>query len=552
MKKFGILIILIYSSTFIFADPPTSIYIRASQVNCQAFEYNIELIYVSPNGSDWLLLGFPLYYGDGTYDEIDFSDFENVSINSWYSRSRYLKKHSYPGPGVYTISLRIFNRINDINNMANSVNTPLYVETTIIIDPFLGCNSTPELENLPFGENLTSKKYFFDMSFIDAEKDSLSFQFTRPMQDANNEVIDYWLPEEKQTSGVRRISKISLDPYNAALLWNSKELGGMFNIAVKVNEWRKVEDTYYLISSTIIDDLIILYNTENQPPELRTFSDTAIIVENEFSEKLMFSDQDNDSIQIHLYGDFFNLIGYKQEDNPAYLPGTIEKSFRFTPKSEHVRTKPYKAVFYASDKNSEQWPAFNSSSSYIWITDRAHEPEPPQQFFGQALSREIVALYWNDAGDELGYIIERSDNHFPEFERFVVLPPNITYFNDSSVVENTTYQYRITAVGTRMADYKVTEVTTPDIVTALDEDMGLKEFNIYPNPNNGAFTITNIPGKATVEIRDLTGKLVWEKTMMDSYDSVANEVINTHISKGTYILSLRTELELINKKVIVQ
>lgn len=550
MKKLGILFILIISSTLIFADP-TSMYIRASQVNCQGLDYNIEIIYVTASTSDLLSFGFDVSYGDGTKEDIDYDDFEEVAINSIQRKGTYLKTHSYPGPGVYTISIRLFNRYPDIYNMSKSANTALFVETTIVIDPFLGCNSTPELANLPFGENKSSKKYFYDMSFIDAENDSLSFQFTLPKQDANHAVMDYWFPEEKQNSGVRRISKISLDPFNGTLLWNSRELIGFFSIAVKVNEWRKVEGAYYLMSSTIIEDLIFLFEDENRSPELQTFSDTAIIAENEFSEKLIFADPNSDSIQVQFYGDFFNLLGYKQEDNPDYLLIPIEKSFRFTPKSEHVRIKPYKAVFYASVKNTDQWHAFNSSSSYVWITDRVHEPEPPQEFFGQALSREMIALYWNDSEDELGYIIERSDEHFSEFERFAVLPPNIAYFNDFSVVENTTYQYRITAVGTRMAGHIVTAVTTPDIVTAIDEDMALKEFNIYPNPNNGDFTITNIPGRARVEIRDLTGKLVWKKNMIASGYPATSEVVNTDLSKGTYILTLGSDLGSTNRKIII-
>ncbi len=549
MKKPAILLfILIYSSALIFANP-SSMYIRASKVNCQGLEYYIEVSFVSSYNLS--LRTFTLSYGDGTYQKIEYSDFEHISINSTHLRSTYVKKHSYPGPGVYTISIRHFNREPDIYNMSNSVNTPLFVETTIIIDPFLGCNSTPALENLPYGGNKKSQKYFYDMSFLDAEKDSLSFQFTTPMQDDNVDVIDFWLPEEKETLGARRISKISLDSYNGTLLWNSTESEGMFNVAVNVNEWRKVEGKYYLLSCTTIDYIISLFSTENQSPELSTFSDTAIIVEQEFSENLVFSDPDNDSIQTGLYGDFFNLIGYDQGNIVEYLPNPVEKSFRFTPKIEHLRIQPYKAVFTVSDKNDELGSLFNSSSAYIWITDRAHEPEPPQQFFGQALAKDLVVVYWNNTEDELGYIIERSDEHFPDFERIAVLPPSTAFFNDSSVVENMTYQYRITAVGTRMADYKVTEVTTPDIVTAIDKNMDLKEIKIYPNPNHGSFTIANIPGNAKIEIRDLTGKLMWNKNMLGSYNFVTSEVINTHVSKGTYILTLRSDVGYSNRKLII-
>lgn len=545
MKKSAILLfILIYSFTLIFADP-TSIYIRASQVNCQGFEYNIEVIYVT--GSTSVSFGFDLSYGDGTNGHIEYNDFEEVALNSIQRKGTYLKTHSYPGPGVYTISIRHFNRLPDINNMSHSVNTPLYVETTLILDPFLGCNSTPALENLPYGGNEKSQKYFFDMSFMDEENDSISFQFTTPLQNLNLDVLDFWLPEDKETIGVRRISKIHLDPYNATLFWNSKELEGLFSVAVRVNEWRKVEGVYYRISSSTIDFLIGLYDSKDQPPEIGSFSDTVLIVDKEFREKILFSDPDNDSIHVRFYGEFFSLFDYNPGENVDFLPGPIEKSIGFTPRIEDIRIKPFKAVFTVSDKGS----ILTSSSAYIWITDRAHEPEAPQKFFGQALTPELIALYWNDTGDELGYIIERSDEHFPEFERIVVLPPNIAYFNDSSVVENTTYQYRITAVGTRMADYNITEVTTPDIVTAIDEDMDLKEIKIYPNPNHGSFTITNIPGNAKVEIRDLTGKLVWNKNMSGSYNFVTSEVINTHISKGTYILTLRSDVGSSNRKVII-
>ena len=94
--------------------------------------------------------------------------------------STYVITHKFPGPGEYTITFREFNRNADILNMSNSVNTPFYVETTIVIDPLLACNSSPVLLVPPVDKGCTGKRYVHNPGAYDPDGDSLAYHFTIP------------------------------------------------------------------------------------------------------------------------------------------------------------------------------------------------------------------------------------------------------------------------------------------------------------------------------------------------------------------------------------
>ena len=53
-------------------------------------------------------------------------------------RNLYIGQHTYPAASTYLISLEDPNRNYGILNIPNSVDVPLYIETQITINPFLG------------------------------------------------------------------------------------------------------------------------------------------------------------------------------------------------------------------------------------------------------------------------------------------------------------------------------------------------------------------------------------------------------------------------------
>lgn len=528
-----------------------AMYISAKPISCQSYAYEIEITYNSFVGSDILFGEMQIKYGDGVIEDIALSDYTSIVIDNNMQTLIFTLNHSFGGPGIYNISVRYFNRNLDIVNMDNSIHTPLYIEMMINIDPFLGCNQTPKLENIP-AINKMGSTYFHDFSFIDEENDSVSFHFTTPLQMANTHVVNYWRPNEKDEMQIRKISKISIDAFNGSLLWNLKAIDGRYSVAFKVNEWRKVDGDYYQISSSTLDYSINLQKTNNMYPDIMGLKDTVIIVGNNYSNTVTISDPEGDSVRVNLYGDFFKLMDIPPDNGLDFFPGPIEEIISFTPLSSNVRSKPYKAVYTATDKKDTVVSLSNTASMYLWITDRDHNPKAPENFTSQALSEDLIIIYWNDSEDELGYIVERADSYFPEFVRFAILPANTTFFNDSSVVENNTYQYKITAMGTNKSESLTTEITTLDIVTALEDSDFDNEVKIIPSPSNGNFRIVGSDDIKNLEIIDLTGKKVWEKFRTGWTESSQSIFISTGLSRGIYILNFISINKAYSQKILIK
>ncbi|HET6991530.1 MAG TPA: gliding motility-associated C-terminal domain-containing protein, partial [Bacteroidia bacterium] len=87
----------------------------------------------------------------------------------------YVTTHNYPGPGTYTLFIKDPNRVQGINNIPNSVNQPFYLQTTIIIDPTIGCNSTPYLTALPLDKACVGECFYHNPGAVDPDGDSLSY-----------------------------------------------------------------------------------------------------------------------------------------------------------------------------------------------------------------------------------------------------------------------------------------------------------------------------------------------------------------------------------------
>ncbi len=372
-----------------------------------------------------------------------------------------------------------------------------------------------------------------------------------PLQEVDVPVVNYRIPVEKDSTGSMNISKLTIDPYHCSLQWNTKRAAGDYTVAIQVIEWRKVDGTYYQISNSTLDYQISLQETKNKYPQISMLQDTAIVVGNNFTKSITISDPDGDSLKLKTYGDYFKLMNLQQNLDLDYLPGPIEKTINFTPIEENVRAKPYKLIFSATDKKDSMVSLNNIGSMYIWIADRDHEPEPPEKFIGQAISKELINIYWNDSDDELGYIVERADKYFPDFKKIVILPANSSSFNDSSVVENNTYRYKLTVVGTKMSASKNIEVSTPDIITALNKEKIVDEFRIYPNPSNGNLLLMLNSEISTIEIMNLSGKKVWEKKpdLLTKTNRIFE--ISTNLPEGIYVINIITENKSYSRKIII-
>ncbi len=549
MKKASIFLFSFLFCSFAVAGP-SLMYISVRPSSSQSYTAEIHLNILMVNTSDVLFYGMELDYGDGTRENLSFVDSLNVLFNPEFRLRKIIRKHTYPGPGGYQIIAAYLNRRGNVVNMDNSINTAMLVETMIYIDPYLGVNETPVLENMPYFHK-KGTKYFYELSMTDNEHDSLSFSLRIPKQADDEEVIDYWYPAIRDMGNGRFLNRILIDPAQGALLWNTGDEKGYYTVALNVDEWRKTEQGYQLISSTVIDYVISIQETENAAPFISVLRDTVILAGQPFSLDLAADDPDMDSVSVGLYGEFTDLMGVSVREGGKYYAPPFSLNKSYSPMERHIRHRPYKLAVTVIDKQDTARSLGAMASMHVWIADRGHYPSPPANLSAVSSDPSAVVLAWHDSDDELGYIVEREDDRFPGYEKIAILPPDIAVFYDSGTVAASSYRYRVRAVGSQMAVSGVASVTTP-VITSLKKSSDFHEIKIFPNPSGGSFKLINAPENGTVRILNLSGRVVWEND--DYFNTTSGEglPIQTQLSPGVYLLNVSAGEQEITRKLVIR
>lgn len=324
--------------------------IIARSVNCQTNMYEIRMTLYAAPGSD-AEFGHGIFYpGHGQAIELSSGQFtmsDSISRDSSLRIITYRLQHSFPGPGIYSLHYREFNRNPDVANMNNSIQTPFFIQTELTIDPLLGCNSTPELSAHfdPFA--FANNSYVMPLAgSTDADGDSLSYELVTPLQDADEEVIGYRLPHKFDLRFAPQPSSSSGDSApdlfinsQGELVWDAPNLGGEFALAVRVNEWRKVDDEWNKIGFVTRDITLFVKDTidgtqatsfitsareEVSRPKVNMFPNPT---PGAFTLEINEDDWQGGTLRI------YNLIGRKMLEEPIALGST---EYDISPASQGV------------------------------------------------------------------------------------------------------------------------------------------------------------------------------------------------------------------------
>lgn len=88
------------------------------------------------------------------------------------------------------------------------------------------------------------------------------------------------------------------------------------------------------------------------------------------------------------------------------------------------------------------------------------------------------------------------------------------------------------------------------------ESSDVSEFNIYPNPNDGNFTIqmdiANTENEIEVAIYNMIGQTVYSKNFEANNTSVLQQISLAGIAKGAYTMSVRVGNSTLHKKLIIE
>lgn len=352
--------------------------ILVKKVNNNCLEYEITVVvFTNTNGTTVLFGGDQdfLNFGDGspivlvpeigpgtnvpgaTYDVIDGT----LGI----AKATYTIRHIYRGAGRFTISYIEPNRNAGIANIDQSVNVTFYLETQILIDPFLGCSSPPDLLVDPVDQACSGAAWFHNPGAQDNEGDSLSFQFVQPFRDRGSVVPNYRDPNspefytEYATGNETDDGEptFDIDPIFGTITWNAPDMKGEYNIAFIIIEWRKVRGVWYRMGFVRRDmQILVADDCNNERPDLEIPDDICVVAGETITEEIFGTDPDGDRVKIEAFSNVFELSADNQSpatltpDPPIFQNVKATATFQWATTCQHVQDQPYSIVFRVEDE----------------------------------------------------------------------------------------------------------------------------------------------------------------------------------------------------------
>jgi hypothetical protein len=454
--------------------------IVATRVSCTGLTFRITVTVYTNTGS-------PVQFG-GEMDYLDFGDGTppilvpetpnsiDPALGPGVGYASYTIEHTYPGPGRYTISYHEPNRNGGVLNMDNSLNTTFYLETQINIDPFFGCNNTPQLLIPPIDRACVGVAFFHNPGAYDPDGDSLSYEFVIPFRDRNQTVANYRDPNHPSFYVNPAIGNeagdgpptFTINPIDGTIIWDAPGKQGEYNIAFIIVEWRKVNGVWYRLGFVRRDMQIIVEDCNNERPDLIIPEDVCVEAGTTLTATIFGIDPENHPVKIEAFSEIFNFPSNVSPATYSPVPGPddyqpsnppAELQFEWNTKCWHVKELPYQVVFKITDNPP------NGPKLVTFKTWRIRVVAPPPVWTNAIpdLNNRTVDLTWEDytcRQEATSIQIWRRVDSFsftPE-ECQTGMPPNLGYtlinsvlatqtqYTDMGLAPGAAYCYRLVAV----------------------------------------------------------------------------------------------------------
>lgn len=343
--------------------------ITVERVNCNSLTFRITVTVFTNTINTNVLFGGEddwLDFGDGNRMLIEEQpNVPRPDLGEGIATASYTVLHTYSGNGRYVISYSEPNRNAGVLNMDGSVNTRFYIETLLIIDPFLGCNNSPKLLVPPIDRACTGVAWFHNPGAYDPDGDSLSYELVIPYRDNNTTVVNYRDPNDPEfytnfangnEAGTGEPT-FGINPVDGTLTWDAPGAAvGEFNIAFVIREWRKINDVWISIGFVRRDMQIIVDDCDNERPELEVPEDVCVEAGSTLDATIFGTDPDGDSVKIEAFSEIFNFAEAESPATftpfpPKYAAQPAQLQFQWKTDCNHIKDQPYQVVFKITDKS---------------------------------------------------------------------------------------------------------------------------------------------------------------------------------------------------------
>lgn len=362
--------VLIVASTWLSAN---ATHLRAGEIiverlSCNSLTFRITVTVFTNTINTNVLFG-------GEDDWLDFGDGRRMlvpetpntireDLGPGIATASFTVLHTYSGFQEFIISYSEPNRNEGVVNMDGSVNTRFYIETKIIVDPFLGCNNTPQLLVPPIDRACTGVSWFHNPGAFDPDGDSLSYELVIPFRERNTTVINYKDPADPKfyqnpptgNEAGNGPPSFNINPRDGTLTWNAPGMSGEYNIAFIIREWRQVNGEWYTTGFVRRDMQIVVDDCDNERPDLIVPEDICVEAGTTIDATIFGIDPDGDPVKIEAFSEIFEFAPAQSPatytpNNGQFVPSIppAELQFQWNTTCAHVKEQPYQVVFKITD-----------------------------------------------------------------------------------------------------------------------------------------------------------------------------------------------------------
>ena len=442
MRKLTLILILLLGLAF----PALATHQRAAEITYtwlggNAYEFTLTCYTYTPSPAGMQRDSLPIKWGDGMEEYIPRVVLQNLGDN--YTLNVYKAVHNYSSSGTYKISMEDANRNYGVVNVPNSVNVPMYIETELVINPFLGNNNSVQLLNKPVDKGCVGKLYLHNPSAYDPDGDSLSYKLVKCKGMDGMEIPGYNFPQASQS--------FEIDPVSGDLRWENPLLQGEYNVAFMVEEWRHGVK----IGSIVRDMQILVAACDNDLPQIHCDDEFCIVAGEQLSFSISASDPNpNNNVTLTASGAPLELSVSPAILNPETSTApNPELEFIWNTTYTHIRNTPYQVVIHAKD---DDIPVSLTNVKTVKINVMAPKVQNlTAEMFGQDASLSWAAypcsnatalLVYRKAGCN-AYVPEACETGIREGYQLVATLNDIstTSYTDQDLAQGVVYEYRVLA-----------------------------------------------------------------------------------------------------------
>jgi hypothetical protein len=381
--------------------------IIVERVNCNSLTFRITVTVFTNTINTNVLFGGEddwLDFGDGTRMLVpETNNTLRPDLGEGIATASFSVLHTFSGFQAYTVSYSEPNRNEGVVNMDGSVNTRFYIETKIIIDPFLGCNNTPKLLVPPIDRACTGVAWFHNPGAYDPDGDSLSYELVIPFREKATTVVNYKDPSDPKfytnfangNEAGTGSPTFSINSTDGTITWDAPGMAGEYNIAFIIVEWRRINGKWFSNGFVRRDMQIIVDDCDNERPDLIVPEDVCVEAGSTLDATILGIDPDNDPVKIEAFSEIFNFAPaqspatYTPKDG-KFVDQPAELKFKWVTNCSHVKEQPYQVVFKITDDS----PTGSNLVTFKTWNIKVVGPEPKWVGANVNLANRTATLEW--------------------------------------------------------------------------------------------------------------------------------------------------------------